>query len=340
MKLELYKKMLRGQASSEEIRQVMQWMEEDGAFFDEAMLEEIRQAGQQPMPAGIKQQMLQFFEQHGIKEEPRQGKVIPLQTKKRFTRIYKRMAAAAIAGAIIVAGWVFYKPAIKTIPDIVWREVSNKSGNLLRVALPDSSVIWLRSYAVLHYQENFTRHQERMVDLKGEAYFRIAHDSIHPFIVRTGNMTTTVLGTEFNVEAYEDEPTIKVSLQRGKVRIDSRGNGNGKSQTPKYLSPGEMATFDKKSEDITIKEFRIPDSRAWIENGLVLNDVPLHAALRRIERQYNQVILFDSVKISRYKHVTACYKEMTMPQILSQLGFVCSFSTRKIRNNTYLVEAR
>jgi transmembrane sensor len=340
MKLELYKKMLRGQASSEEIRQVMQWMSGDGAFFDQAMLEEIRQAVQQPMPAGIKQQMLTFFEQHGIKEETPEGLVIPLHPKKRFTRIYKWMAAAVMAGAIIVAGWVFYKPANKTIPAIAWREISNKSGNLLRVALPDSSVIWLRAYAVLHYQENFTRHEERMVDLKGEAYFKIAHDSIHPFIVRTGNMTTTVLGTEFNVEAYEDEPTLKVSLQRGKVRIDSRENGNGKAPTPTYLSPGQMATFNKNSEDITIKEYRIPDSKVWIENGLVLNDVPLVAALRRIERQYKQVILFDSVRMSGYKHVTACYKEMTMPQILSQLGFVCSFSARRTRNNTYLVEAR
>lgn len=332
--------MLRGQASSEEIGQVMQWMEEDGAFFEEAMLEEIRQAGQQPMPATIKQQMLQFFEQHGIKEETPQGLVIPLHPKKRSTRIYKWMAAAAIAGAIIITGWVFYKPGGKTVPAIAWREVSNKSGNLLRVTLPDSSEIWLRANAVLHYQENFTRHQERMVDLKGEAYFRIAHDSIHPFIVRTGNMTTTVLGTEFNVEAYDDEPIIKVSLQRGKVRIDRRGNGNEKAQTPQYLSPGQVATFDKNSEDITIKEFRIPDSKVWIENGLVLNDVPLPAALHRIEHQYKQVILFDSLKISRYKHVTACYKEMTMPQILSQLGFVCSFSARKIRNNTYLLETR
>jgi ferric-dicitrate binding protein FerR (iron transport regulator) len=340
MKLELYKKMLRGQASTEEIRQVMQWMEADMAFFDEVMLEEIRQAEQQPMPAGIKQQMLQFFEHHGIKEEPRQGQVIPLHTKKRSTRMYKWMAAAAIAGAVIVAGWIFYKPESKTIPATAWREVSNKSGNLLRVTLPDSSVIWLRSYAVLHYQENFTRHQERMVDLKGEAYFRIAHDSIHPFIVRTENMTTTVLGTEFNVEAYEDESTIKVSLQRGKVRIDSRGNGNGEAPTPTYLSPGEMATFDKKSEGITIKEFRVPDARVWIANGLVLNDVPLHNALHRIARQYNQVIQFDSVKMSRYKHVTACYKEMTMPQILSQLGFVCNFSARQIRKNTYLLETR
>ncbi|MFL5747100.1 MAG: FecR family protein [Niastella sp.] len=340
MKLELYKKMLRGQASSEEIRQVMQWMEEDGTFFDQAMLEEIRQATQQPMPAGIKQQMLTYFEQHGIKEEPRQGLVVPLQTKKGFPRLYRWMAAAVIAGAIIIAGWVFYKPAGKTVPAIAWREVSNKSGNLLRVTLPDSSVIWLRSYAVLHYQENFTRHQERMVDLKGEAYFRIAHDSIHPFIVRTENMTTTVLGTEFNVEAYENEPTIKVSLQRGKVRIGSRENGNGKAQTPQYLSPGQMATFNKNSEDITIREFRVPDSRVWIENGLVLNDVPLLTALHRIERQYNQVIQFDSVKMSGYKHVTACYKQMTMPQILSQLGFVCNFSARKIRNNTYLLETR
>jgi len=193
---------------------------------------------------------------------------------------------------------------------------------------------------VLHYQENFARHQERMVDLKGEAYFRIAHDSIHPFIVHTGNMTTTVLGTEFNVEAYEDEPVIKVSLQRGKVRIDRKENDDGKVSTPAYLSPGQMATFYKNSEDITIKEFRIPDAKVWTENGLVLNDVPLSAVLRRIEHQYKQVILFDSVKLSGYKHVTACYKKMTMPQMLSQLGFVCNFSTRMIRKNTYLVEAK
>jgi len=105
--------MLRGQASSEEIRQVMQWMEEDGTFFDQAVLEEIRQATQQPMPAGIKQQMLNFFEQHGIKEEPRQGVVVPLQSKKRISRIYQWIAAAVVVGAIIVAGWLFYKPANK-----------------------------------------------------------------------------------------------------------------------------------------------------------------------------------------------------------------------------------
>ncbi len=334
MKFELYKKMLKGETSPDETRLVMQWLEEEPAFFENAMLEEARQLQPQQMPDTTREQMLQFFRQQGI------GKVQP----EKVTRVIaiRRMYRWAAVAAILVAactGWWWLQQAGKKTLSAAWREIHNNQPSVMAIILPDSSKVWLNAYATVRYHEDFNGYAERTVKLTGEAYFKVAHDTIHPFVVQTENLQTRVLGTEFNVEAYPGEQLIKVCLQKGKVQVNCIDTIHPRITNGKVLLPGQMATFYKKNALITIKQTSIAMPEAWIEDALVLNDVALPDALNRISLKYNQQIVFNPLQAAKYKHVTASFKNMDLSQVLSQLGFTCNFSVKKIQN-TYRIDLR
>ncbi|MFT3827466.1 MAG: FecR domain-containing protein [Chitinophagaceae bacterium] len=333
MKFELYKKMLKGETNPEETRLVNQWLEEDPVFFENAMTAEARQMPAQQMPEPVRQDMLHFFEQQGIGQVHYQQKtpVIPVTRKA-----YRWVAAAAILIAV-TAGWWWLKPAKQDGTPVAWKEVRNNSKEVMAITLPDSSKIWLNVLAAIRYPGDFNNHPERTVQLTGEAYFKVAHDTGHPFVVQTENLFTKVLGTEFNVEAYPGEQQIKVCLQKGKVQVNYRDTVSRYTAAGKILLPGQMATFYKKNAAIAVKQTTLAMPEAWIENGLVLNDVPLPDALRRIALRYDRKIEFNPELATRYRHVTASYRNMELSQVLSQLGFVCNFSVKKIKD-TYRVD--
>lgn len=111
-------------------------------------------------------------------------------------------------------------------------------------SLPDQSSVWLHSNTKLTCDIQHKK-EERVVTLRGEAYFDVAHDKRKPFIVQTDGVRIVVHGTKFNVEAFPDMENIYVSLLEGSVSLDTENDH-------RYLAPGEIATYNKSSRRLSV----------------------------------------------------------------------------------------
>ncbi len=150
-------------------------------------------------------------------------------------------------GAFMPESAVYQKPTVYSKPIVYICVETTDSTNVFY--LPDSTKIWLNKNSSLLYPEKFVG-ELRDVNLNGEAFFEVVSDTANPFIVYAGNMQIKVLGTSFNVKAYEDEDEVEVIVVEGKVEFSSAYERGGKKVN---LEADEKATY-KKKKSIYIKE--------------------------------------------------------------------------------------
>jgi len=202
-------------------------------------------------------------------------------------------------------GKIVYEPS--TAQDskaVVYNTVSTPKGGQFQVVLPDGSQIWLNAMSSITYPSSFSG-KERLVQLKGEAYFEIAKNPEKPFKVDVaGQQKIEVLGTHFNVEAYIDDHEIKTTLLEGSVKLGARNKQI-------RLKPGQIAIDDLKT-DLIVKQADLEEVMAW-KNGLfVLNDVNLKDVMKKASRWYDVDVEYQGNiankklwgTVSRYKDLT------------------------------------
>lgn len=165
-------------------------------------------------------------------------------------------------------------------------------GRTERVVLPDSTVVMLNAGSVLIYPERFCG-QTREVHLSGEASFRVRSDARHPFIVRTADLRTEVLGTVFNVSAYADDSFTEVTLCEGRVRV------GGRSSEEFTLRPGEQLCYDRQSRVYSRREVSADEIVSWEKGALVFQRDGIHAIIRALERRYGITIYLSSERYDR-----------------------------------------
>ncbi len=166
--------------------------------------------------------------------------------------------------------------------------LSTEKGEQYQVRLPDGTKVWLNAASSLKYPSSFSQTKERRVELNGEAYFEVAKDKAHPFVVSTAQQSIEVLGTHFNVNSYIDEEITKTTLLEGAVKI----NGSV------LLKPGEEAVLAK-SGSLAIHSVDTENAVAW-KNGLfIFEDETLKTAMNKIARWYNVEIQYqdDNLKL-------------------------------------------
>lgn len=166
-------------------------------------------------------------------------------------------------------------------PAITYNTITIPRGGQYKVQLPDGSVVWLNAASSLRFPVHF-QGTERKVELKGEAYFEIAAKTDMPFKVTVGNTEVAVLGTHFNVNAYENEAAIKATLLQGKIRVSS-------GSAAKVLTPGQQARIPFGDEaGISITESsEAAQAAAWKDGMFVFDNTDLKNIMRQLERWYN-----------------------------------------------------
>lgn len=184
----------------------------------------------------------------------------------------------------------------------VYNTIETPKGGQYQINLPDGSKVWLNAASSLRFPTKFAGN-ERKVELSGEAYFEIAHITLHseesrtgaktdsgaeamPFKVISGNQTVEVLGTHFNINAYSDEPSIRTTLLEGSVRVllnsPSRG-GLGKTLS-KHLKPGQQS---KVNEIINVSDVDTHEAIAWKNGYFMFNNENIESIMRKVSRWYN-----------------------------------------------------
>lgn len=153
------------------------------------------------------------------------------------------------------------------------------------VVLPDGTKVWINAASSLRYPTAFTG-GERKVELKGEAYFEVAHNATKPFRVASNNQTVEVLGTHFNISAYDDDPAVKTTLLEGRVKVTGTAN-----QAVRFLLPGQQAVLGKNA--FTVSKVETTEAVAWKNDQFEFQDDNIQHIMRVIARWYDIRVTFD-----------------------------------------------
>ena len=169
--------------------------------------------------------------------------------------------------------------------------VEAQNGHRAAVILPDGSKVNLNSGSYISYQQSFGK-KAREVKLSGEAFFEVTKDTKKKFIVHTEYINIEVLGTTFNVYAYERENTVEMVLLTGKVKI----NTNKAPYQSYYVKPNEKISLDKQSGSLKIKKTDARFETAWLRDEMVFRSERLETVFDKLERKYGVTIQYDNLK--------------------------------------------
>lgn len=204
---------------------------------------------------------------------------------------------------------------------LVYNTIETPRGGQYQIILPDGSKVWLNAASSLRYPPSFASQKERRIELNGEAYFEVAKDKLHPFIVSTNEQEIKVLGTHFNVNAYSDEPQIKTTLLEGSVLVYKPGTNSPLEGSKVKLIPGQQSVFDDNS--IKISSVNIEDVVAWKNGYFRFDDESLESIMRKISRWYDVDITWrdESVKSEPFAAITSRFVNVSsLLKMIEQTG--------------------
>jgi ferric-dicitrate binding protein FerR (iron transport regulator) len=182
---------------------------------------------------------------------------------------------------------IAYDTAVNNNIEITYHTLTVPRGvRMVQVMLADGSMVWLNTASSLKYPTAFSGN-ERRIELTGEAYFEVKHDAAKPFFVHTKNVTVNVLGTGFNVSAYEDDEQSNVVLVKGSVALAAKGNAG---VITKQLSPGNMASFNTGANSIAVTAVNTDEYVSWKDGYLIFRQAPLDRIVKRVSRYYDAYI--------------------------------------------------
>lgn len=195
----------------------------------------------------------------------------------------------------------------------IYHKLSAPKGGEYRIVLSDGTFVHLNSDSELRYPVVFTDADSiRRIYIKGEAYFQVAHNEQKPFEVHTAHGVIRVLGTEFNVHDYDDEPQALITLAEGSVAY----RADGKEY---LLSPNEQLSFDKMSGRIRIYATDAKAYTSWTDGIFEFNGMPLELIMKQLSRWYDVDYEFKVPALKYDKFTGITYRNATLKGLLRMI---------------------
>lgn len=169
-----------------------------------------------------------------------------------------------------------------------YNTLATPRGGQYKVTLPDGTRVWLNSASRLRYPTAFTGAM-RKVELSGEAYFEVAKNSRQPFTVAAAGMAVNVLGTDFNLNAYNDEDSIRTTLVNGAVRLVNNGDGLEihPGEQGSLARNGEQGSLTRDGKRIVVSRPDVQEVLAWKNGEFVFYSQPIQVIMRQVSRWYD-----------------------------------------------------
>jgi hypothetical protein len=249
----------------------------------------------------------------------------------RSGRSFNLSSGSKVNGTLLAQGVKANKDSLIYMPtsSAVHEEkltVSTPMGRDYYVVLPDGTKVWLNADTELAFPSHFTG-ARREVRLKGEAYFEVAKDKTHPFVVHNNLFSTTVLGTKFNIRTY-NQSSANVVLVEGKVALESK-----KSNTIQTIVPGQKAQLTS-SGHFAVQHVDTYAYIQWKEGYFYFNNVPLVEIMQELGRWYNVDVVIENPRVMHTRlHFVADRSQRLSEalQNLNTIGYVhASMSGNKV----------
>lgn len=254
----------------------------------------------------------------------------PVLPTKRSTLSYRhwgKIAASFIFLSVFAASFYILRNQGRRKSAIAYKHVEAAYGTKIRFGLPDGSIIYLKAGSRLTYPETF-HDTLRSVTLEGEAFFEVARDTARPFVIHTGKITTTVLGTSFLVRSFSDAP-VEVSVATGKVKVaDSRNH-------QAVITPNEQARYNNTDHEFSVQTVAVDQLIRWKDGYLTL-DGTLREALNMLQRWYGVQITLENPRMANCL-IKATYKQEHIRNVLTSVCYLLDASFEQ-QGNTYIIK--
>ena len=242
----------------------------------------------------------------------------------RRQTISRSRAALRIAASVLlviglgVGGYVTYQN--QPAPEIAWTHKITRKGQKATITLTDGTKVYLNVDSKLSFPEHFAADQ-RAVTLEGEAFFEVTRDPKRPFTITSGDLTTTVLGTSFNIKAFAGEAQ-QVTVATGQVKVRSARPGGAPQEV--VLNPYQQAFYDGQ---LSKQPVDIRPLVAWREKVLRFDEVSLAEAAVVLERWFDVSIVLEDERIHACT-INGTYVNETLPNILESFEHVLTITYR------------
>ena len=195
------------------------------------------------------------------------------------------LAQQGSSKVIKLGGKIMYDPANKNSKEIVYNTITTPNGGQYQLELPDGSLVWLNSTSSIHFPTSFAG-KERRVEITGEAYFEVTKNRDMPFIVTVNNAEVQVLGTHFNVNAYNDEENVKTTLLEGSVKFVSGDNIS-------MLKPGQQSQLTNNGLIKVLNNVDVEEVVAWKNGMFDFESAGIETVMRQLSRWYDVEVEYN-----------------------------------------------
>jgi transmembrane sensor len=252
--------------------------------------------------------------------------------EKRGGKAFSRIAACLLL--LLAGGWAAWyssQPAPvnerEPVPLVMKR---TQIGEKLTLKLPDGSRVKLNANSILVFPAVFDQHK-RYVKLEGEALFDVVKDTHRPFTIMSGNVQTRVLGTSFNIRAYEEEPDVTVAVVSGKVSV--KGNEIHEA----LLLPNEVSHYHKTDSSLSSTKQDVGDLIAWSRNILIFDEDPAEEVWKKLENWYGVNIIVPKEQVIQ-GHYSGRYHNESLERVLDGISYASEFVYEIQENKNVIIK--
>ncbi|WP_419698547.1 FecR family protein [Mucilaginibacter sp. NFX135] len=263
-----------------------------------------------------------------------------------------RWAAAAVL-VLGMVGSLLYTRKLRLADQaarLVMHEVRVPNGTTRKLVMPDGTKVILNAGSTFTYPETFAKNT-RDVTLNGEGFFEVTHNAKRPFLVHTSNLTVKVLGTVFNVKAYNNDKNIETTLLKGKVQVELGNNPekniillpnekllvtNNEPQT-RTQAGNTLNQAKVEYQVITLPAVKADEVKetAWLDSRILFTNEPFEDVAKQIERKYNVQIVFESQALET-EQISGLLDKESLQDALRIIEITTPFNYRMDGKTVYL----
>lgn len=234
----------------------------------------------------------------------------PVRSPRPLLRIVRFAAVAALLVAALVP---YLRPAVQT----EWHEIYVAQGETREITLPDGTQLWLNSGSRVFYPERFDG-RERRIRIDGEVFADVAKDRRHPFVVSASDVEVRVLGTQFSLKSYAENPNIEVALIEGSVAMRAGNPGKSVDYT---LTPGDMIRYNRTSGSLETYRIDTETYGSWHSNrNLCFVNQTLGDIATDLERRFNVKIIIEGSELAEAQYYASFINNESLDRILRALN--------------------
>jgi len=227
---------------------------------------------------------------------------------------WMKIAASLLLLVIFSGGFFYLTGSLSSSPGADFNTIV-ATDEITSVTLQDGSTVKLNRHSTLRYPKDF-QPDLREVFLRGEAFFSVEKDHSRPFIVRTGEIMTEVLGTSFNIRSQAEDLVVTVST--GKVKVSD-------GFITDVLFPSDQIIYSLPEKSVVRVKADLRKVVAWTTNTIIFDDMDLPGALKKLEEHFGIRFHFENESIEKCL-ITGTFRDETLPNILDAIAFSTEIS--------------